>query len=167
MKNWIVVANAARARVLEEVDAAPAGLAAPVPGSRPARRYLHVADLVHPGSRQKGIELAADRPGRVTGTGHGLGSAKYSPRTGAREREHDRFALEVARLLDQGIADGRCAGLVLVASRSFLGLLKSHLGEQARKAVLRTLAADYTLLDERRLASRLVTVAPHPPIGSA
>jgi hypothetical protein len=33
--------------------------------------------------------------------------------------------------------------------------LKSHLGEQAKKAVLRTIDADYTALGERELAERL------------
>jgi protein required for attachment to host cells len=165
MKNWFVVANAARARVLEQADPPrPGPPARTAQGSSPntaattARKrpkFVHVADLVHPQSRQKGLDLASDRPGRVVSSGHGPGSASYPPRTDPREREHDRFALEVARLLDHGVADGRCAGLVLVASDPFLGRLKSHLGEQARKAVLRTVAADYTELDEAALAQRL------------
>ncbi|MCW5632864.1 MAG: host attachment protein [Rubrivivax sp.] len=153
MKNWIVVANAARARVLEEADAGT-GQAAP--------RYVHVADLVHPAGRQKGSQLAADRPGRVAGTGHGLGSAKFVPRTDPHEREREHFALELARLLEGGIAEGRCAGIVLVASHPFLGVLRSHLGARAEKAVLRTLAADYTGLDEVTIAARLATSARHP-----
>jgi protein required for attachment to host cells len=145
MKNWLVVANASRARVLEEDDA--------VEGAQ--RGYVHVADLVHPESRQKGVELGTDRPGRVEGIGHGLGSGSYVPRSDPREREHDHFAREVAQMLDKGVAAHRCAGLVLVASSPFLGSVKSHLGEQATKAVLRTLDADYTALDERELAQRL------------
>jgi protein required for attachment to host cells len=147
MKNWLVVANASRARVLEESDKAGA--------------YVHLADLVHPQSRQKGTDLAGDRPGHVPGmTAHGAGSSAYDPRTAPREREHDRFAREVATMLNDGIAAGRCAGLLLVASNPFLGHLKEHLDEQARKAVLRTVAADYTALNERELAQRL---APPPP----
>ena len=146
MKNWLVVANASRARVLEATNK---------PG-----HYVHIADLVHPQSRQKGAELAADRPGHVPGpTAHGAGSSAFDPRTAPREREHDRFAREVAELLGSGIAAGRCAGLVLVASNPFLGHLKEHLSEPARKAVLHTVAADYTALSERELAERL---APPP-----
>lgn len=142
MKNWLVVANASRARVLEESDQGGA--------------YAHVADLVHPESRQKGSALGGDRPGHVPGPGPGgIGSAALDSRTDPREREHDHFARELAALLDQGIAAGRCAGLVLVASNPFLGHLKQHLGGQAQKAVLRTVAADYTALTERELAQRL------------
>jgi protein required for attachment to host cells len=141
MKNWLVVANSARARVLEEGD---------TPGA-----YVHRADLVHPQSRQKGIELDDDRPGHVVRTGHGLGSTAYPPRTSAREREHNRFAQELAAMLDQGVAQGQCAGLVLVASNPFLGHLKEHLGEQATKAIIRTVHADYTSLRDDELAERL------------
>lgn len=141
MKNWLVVANAARARVLEETDR---------PGS-----YVHRADLVHTQSRQKGIDLGTDRPGHVEGSGHGLGSTSYEPRTNVRDREHDRFAREVATLLNAGVAAGQCAGLVLVASNPFLGHLKSHLGEQAHKATLRTVPSDFTSCGDAELAQRL------------
>lgn len=147
MKNWTVVANASRARVLEATD-------------RPGH-WTPVADLVHPQSRQKGQELAFDRPGHIPGAGASGtgGSAAYDHRTDPREREHDRFAREVAGTLNAGVAAGRCAGLVLVASNPFLGHLKEHLDAQARKRVLRTVVADYTPLDERELSRRLETEA--------
>jgi protein required for attachment to host cells len=144
MKNWLVVANASRARVLEASDR---------PGA-----YTPVADLVHPQSRMKGGQLASDRPGHVEGIGHGLGSSAYLPRTDPRVREHDRFARQVATALNDGVAQGRCAGLVLVASDPFLGQLKSHLGAQSRKLLLRTVASDYTALRDDELAQRLTAL---------
>ena len=144
-RNWIVVANAARARVLEESDR--------------VGRYAHVADLVHPASRLNGVRLAelhgGDRPGHVEGVGHGTGSAAYQPRTEPRERERDRFAHEVAQVLNQGVAGGRCAGLTLVASDPFLGALKSHLSVQSRKVLLRTVGSDCTALRDEEVAHRL------------
>lgn len=147
-KNWYVVASAARARVLEVADDAQ-------PQGRTQSSFVHVADLVHPQSRQKGSELADDRPGHGVASSHGGGTA-YPPRTDPRARERDRFAHEVAQLLDRGVADGRCAGLVLVAGDAFLGELKGHLGAQAAKAVLRTVSSDYTALDDQALAGRLL-----------
>lgn len=141
MRNWLVIANASRARVLEETDA---------PGA-----YVHIADLVHPQSRQKGAALASDRPGQVKGVGHGLGNASYIPPTDPRERERDRFAREVAHILNQGVAAHQCAGLVLVASSPFLGHVKAHLDAQAARALLRTVDADYTQLANSELAQRL------------
>jgi protein required for attachment to host cells len=145
MKNWLLVANAARARVLEVTD--KLGV------------YVHVADLVHPQSRQKGQELGWDRPGQVMGASHGLGGASFTPRTSPREREHEHFAREVAAVLDQGVAAGRCAGIVLVASNPFLGEVRSHLGEQAGKAVLRVVPSDYTALRDSEIADRLAMPA--------
>lgn len=140
MKNWWLVANASRARILE-----PEG-----------EGFVHVHDLVHPQSRQKGSELDFDRPGHVPGKhAHGTGSAALDPRHDPREREHEHFAREVAAALNDGVAAGRCAAIVLVASNPFLGHVKQHLSEQAHKALLRTVAADYTTLDDRELAQRL------------
>jgi protein required for attachment to host cells len=142
MKNWLVIANASRARVLEETGEAGA--------------YVHVADLVHPESRLKGSELANDRPGHVPGpSAHGTGSSAFDPRTDPHEREHDVFAREIAALLDAGVADGRCGGVLLVASDPFLGHVKGHLAAHTAKALLRTVSADYTALTERELAQRL------------
>jgi protein required for attachment to host cells len=141
MKNWLVVASAARARVLEMSD--EGGV------------YVHVADLVHPESRQKAGELGADRAGHVTSGKHGTGSAEYRPRTDVHEREQEHFAREVAHVLNSGLATGRCAGLVLVASNPFLGELKAHLDTQARQRVLRTVPSDFTALNDRQLAQRL------------
>jgi len=145
MKNWIVVANASRARVLEESD-------------RPGR-YVHIADLVHPQSRQKGSALADDRPGHAHAEGSGQAGTSYVRHTDPREREHDRFAREVAERIDHGVAAHRCAGLTLVASSPFLGRLKAHLGGQAVKAIVRSIDADYTTLTERELAERLAKPA--------
>jgi protein required for attachment to host cells len=140
-RNWLVVANAARARVLEE-------------GEQPGR-YTHVSDLVHPQSRMKGEQLGSDRPGHVEGNGHGLGSAAYLPRTDPREREHDRFSREVAKAVNEAVAQSRCAGITLVASDPFLGHVKSHLSVQSRKLLLRTVACDYTALRDEELLHRL------------
>lgn len=140
-RNWLVVANAARARVLEETAEA---------GS-----YRHVFDLVHPQSRMKGQQLAAQRPGRVEGIGHGLGNVGLQPRTDPREREHDRFSREVARAVNDGVAQDRCAGFTLVASDPFLGQLKSHLNGQSRKLLLRAVASDFTSLSDAEIARRL------------
>lgn len=140
-RHWLVIANAARARVLEETGR--------------SGHYGPVADWVHPQSRHKGVQLDSARAGHVEGVGHGLGSAAYLPRTDPREREHDRFAREVAAAVNDGVAQGRCAGLTLVASDPFLGALKAHLSVASRKRLLRTVAHDYTALRDAELARRL------------
>lgn len=139
MTNWLVVANAARARILEETGH--------------AKSYVERADLVHPASRNKGTDLGADRAGHAIGSGS-AGTA-YTSRTSPRERERDRFAREVAEMLNQAIASGDCAGWVLAASNPFLGHVKSHLTPNARKALLATLPDDLTGLSNAQIADRI------------
>lgn len=139
---WIVVAKESRPGVLEQR-----------PGS--TAENTPVADLVHLQSRQKGEQLASDRPGTVEGTGHGLSSSKYQPRTDPRERKHERFPREVTSTLNAGVTVGRCGGIVFVASDPFLGHLRSHLGMQGKKLLLHTVAHDYTPLRDDELAHRL------------
>lgn len=138
---WYVVANAARARVIERSDATD--------------DWADVADLVHPQSRQSGAELGADRPGHVPGPGHGPGGAAYTPRTDPRQHEHERFARELAARIDAAVAQGRCDALVLVASNPFLGLLRGQLGEGAQRRVRASVAHDWTQLPDAELVSRL------------
>lgn len=141
MKNWLVVANAARARILEEADGHGG--------------YVHRADLVHTQSRQKGVDLGADRAGHRQGSAPGPGGTAYPPRTDVHDHEHDQFAREVAAALNAGVSSGDCAGFKLVASNPFLGRLKSHLDPHARKALLATVPNDFTSLSDVELARRL------------
>jgi protein required for attachment to host cells len=143
---WIVVANAARARVLE--------------GSDDPGVYVHARDLVHVQSRQKGVELAAahggDRAGQFkSGSSGGSSSGAFTPKTDPRDREKDRFAREVAQAVNEGVAAGRCSGITLIASDPFLGHLKSHLDAQAHKLLRLTLARDYTTLRDEEVLERI------------
>ena len=69
--------------------------------------------------------------------------------------DSELLARELAHVLNAGLAAGRCAGLVLVASNPFLGERKAHLDTQARQRVLRTVPSDFTALNDRELAQRL------------
>ena len=140
-RHWYVVANAARARVLERTDAKD--------------DWADVADLVHPASRLPTAALAAGRSGHVEGAGHGTGGAAYRPRTEPRQHEHDAFAREIAALVDTAIAAGRCDGLVVVASDPFLGVLRHQLSERASRRVHATVAHDWTLLPDVQLVAKL------------
>ena len=96
------------------------------------------------------------------GIGHGAGNASYQPHTDPRRREHDRFAREVAAAVDEGTAKGRLAGLILVASDPFLGRLKSSLGEQSLKLLLRTVVSDFTTLPDAEVLRRLSSATEQP-----
>jgi protein required for attachment to host cells len=133
--NWIVLANASRARVC---------------GRDPdSGRLDELADLVHPQSRQKGSALDSDRGGHAQ-QGHG-GADRHGTTLDAREdprhKAHAQFARELADYVERAITEGRCTGWTLMASDPFLGELKAHLGKGAQKALQRAVARDMTSFD--------------------
>jgi len=146
---WIVLANASRARILERE---PEG-----------GRLDELADLVHPQSREKGSELTSDRDGhaqKAHGDRGGLRTS-FQPRTEPRQKEHAVFALEVSRYLEEAVTQGRCAGLVLIASDPFLGELRSHLGDAAKRVLGATIARDLTSFAGQDLARRVTEALEH------
>lgn len=136
--DWIVVANAARARVFERNDENQA--------------LREIADCVHTPSRQKASTLGDDRPGRVRKSD---ASTAFAPHTALLEREHQRFAREVAQLLETAALDHRLPGLVLLASNPFLGELKAELGDAARRQLKHSVPIDLTLYRDGELEQRV------------
>jgi protein required for attachment to host cells len=128
-RTWIVVANAARARLCE-FD--------PRDGS-----LTEMADFMHPAGRQKGGELESDRPGHAE---KGLASVRtsFEPHTEVHHKERELFARELAQHLDLAVAQGRCPAVALIASNPFLGELKAQLGKGTTKAVVATSPTDLT-----------------------
>ena len=139
-RDWYVIANASRARLLERTAGQD--------------DWGDAADLVHPQSRGSGTSLADDRPGHIAGGRNGPGST-FAPRTDPRRHEHERFAKEIAGLVDAAIADGRCGALVLIAADRFMGVLEAQLGERSREAVRARIGHDWTLLPDAELVRRL------------
>jgi protein required for attachment to host cells len=130
-ETWIVLANAARARVLHR---------------EAGGRLEELVDLSHPRSREKGSELASDREGHAQKAHGDRGHAgtAFEPHTGPRRKEHEVFAVEIAHYLEDALRQRRCPGVVLIASDPFLGELKSHLNESVKRVVSATIAHDLT-----------------------
>lgn len=137
-REWVVLANAARARIFERD---------PETG---AMRELSAH--VHPQSRAKGIELGADRPGRAI---KGQARTRFEPHTPPHERETQRFAHELAEKLERGALAHRYAALVLLASDPFLGQLRRELGPAATALLGHQLARDLTAWQDRELEERV------------
>ncbi len=141
MKQWIVVADASRARILAVNDKAD-GL-------------LLESELEHPASRARASELTTDLPGRVKqsfGAGH---RPAMSDRTDPKEVEAETFARQLAEALEQGCNHNRYERLTLVAPPHFLGLLRAAINAQVAKRVALTIDKDYTNLPIRDLARHL------------
>lgn len=141
---WIIVADGSRARLFEQ--------------ERPEGRLLELKAWVHTASRLRTESLAYGPLGRAS-KGH-TGSTSFVPRTAPREREHQRFAHELAQHLDHGLRAGQCGALVLIASNAMLGLIRRDLPATAARRVMWSAAVDLTPYDGRELSARIEALRP-------
>ena len=137
---WILVANASLARLFRRDS-----LTDPL---------VPLTTLEHPESRLKGSELADDRPGHEA-TDHSSGGNRYEPRSDVRRKEHRRFACEIAKRLETGLAAGEFSTLWLFASSPFLGELKAQLSDAVDKRLQLALDSDLTSFGLAEIEQRL------------
>lgn len=132
MKNWVIVASAARARIFE--------------ASGRLEPLREVTDLVNPEERLQPQALKSDKPGRafdrLGGQRHAMGTA-----VDPKEQVAIRFAKEVAERLGAGLTEGRFDGLCVVAPPHFLGLLREAMGRNLTRIVKGELTKDLTRED--------------------
>ncbi|MDP1647223.1 MAG: host attachment protein [Rubrivivax sp.] len=151
--DWVLVANAARARVFERDP------------ENNAMREL--SSFVHPQSRQKGQALGRDRPGKAQKGS--TASTAFPPHTDLHQKEHAEFAHELAQHLEEAALAHRYPRVALVASSPFLGELKAQLGAAAKKLLQAAVALDLTSYEgadlEHRVAQALQAVEASAPIA--
>lgn len=143
--DWILIANATRARVLQQ---------------KPHARVVEVQSFEHPQSRSKVSDLADDRAGNER-TDRSFGGTTYQPRIDAKQKEHQRFARELATYLEQQAQDGRFQSLQLFASSPFLGELKSELGSATARLLGGTHDLDLTMVGPAELGRRIAQALEH------
>jgi protein required for attachment to host cells len=138
--SWILIADGARARFLENHGPGTGLAPAPVP---PQETRLH-ADR----------EIYADRPGRVQ---ESVGGAHHavSRRVDWHRFEKEQFAERLARLLDEAAGAKRFDRLVLVAPPRTLGDLRAALAPATRAKVDGELDKDLTPLADHELPAHL------------
>jgi hypothetical protein len=136
--DWVVVANAARARCFER-DADNGAM-------------REIAAFVHPASRIEGRALSDDRAGHAY---KGAASTQFQPRTDAPTKEHVRFARVIADFVEDGARAHRFEQLAMFASDPFLGVLRARLGHAARGHVHTSRPLDLTLYGDGELELRV------------
>ncbi|TVP89024.1 MAG: host attachment protein [Thioalkalivibrio sp.] len=119
---WIVVADAARARILRCEGRACHGLA-------------DVEAFSHTESRASPQDLVSDRPGRSWANPSGDGRHAMDEPTDPAHHERERFARMVADRLKSAHHEGVFKHLVIVASPSFLGALRDVLDRNVAQVV--------------------------------
>lgn len=143
--DWILIANASRARLLQREPGCP---------------LVVIGSFDHPQSRSMSSELGDDRAGQERAD-RSFGGAAYQPRTDAKENEHLRFARELAAHLEQQAQQGRFRSLVLYASSPFLGELKAQLGSVTERFVTATHDLDLTSVGLVELEQRIAGETAH------
>ena len=146
---WIVVADASRARVLSASDGASA--------------LSLVHELDYPSARKRTRELVSDESGRIDKGGRGVLSA-MDPPTDPHERQARQFAQVLADLLDTAADRHVYTRLTGVAPAHFLGLLKRSISVQTGRKVVAWFSKDLTRLKWPDLF-RHVWELIHPALG--
>jgi len=136
---WVVVANAARARFFERDP------------ENKAMREL--ASFVHPRTRLKGLALDRDRPGRAQKGS--TASTAFPPHTDPHQKEHADFARELAHRLEEAALAHRYPRVAILASNPFLGELKAQLGAATQQLVQGTVPLDLTAYERAELEHRV------------
>lgn len=137
--DWILIADAAHARLLQQ---------------EPAGHMTLLQSLEHPRSRLRNSELCADKAGREL-SDRGFGGTAFLARVDAQRKEHQRFAQQLAQVLEEGARSRRYDALHVFASSPFLGELKHALGPGTRRLLAGTHDVDLTAVGLAELPKRL------------
>lgn len=153
---WILVANAARARLLLQRNGCPLRL---------------IQHFEHPQSRLHAQDLADDQTGRRA-SDRGHGAMALAARSDPHRKQAERFAQELARHLEQAALHGQLGRLLVFAAPPFLSLLRRHCGPATRRQLGGMFNVDLSGVDTAQLAQRLVheraqRSLPHGPQAGA
>lgn len=142
-KTWVLIADGARARVLENLG--PGKGVHEVPG--------HTYSAAHPANR----DILADRPSRAFDS---TGDSRHAiePNVDPHREAKRGFARQLAAMLDTALADGACDRIVLVAPATTMGDLRHALSDRARNVLHGELVEDLTKMPDANVARHLESV---------
>lgn len=129
IKKWILIADGARARIIECLGT----------GKDTRIVELYRSEEHHPPSH----ELGRDRPARVHDS---VGPSRHSvePKLDPHRQLETKFADQLADVLNERLAAGEFDRLVIIAPPAMLGDLRKALSESVRANVVAEIAKDLT-----------------------
>lgn len=139
---WVLVCDGARARIFENTG--------------PGTGLETVTTAEHPAARASTRELGTDRPGRSFESApsvnmrHGM-----APKADWHELEKEKFAREIASILDDAAKANRFDRVILVAPPATLGELRKLLGKTAAERVAGDIDKDLTGHPVAEIASQV------------
>lgn len=111
--------------------------------------FQFITKLEHPASRKKRQELISDRPGHYQTKNPARGA--YSEHTDPKEVEADKFAKELASLLEKNRIEKQYKHLILVLAPHFYGLLRKHFSKPLLKTIKKAFIKDIVVRNEHEL----------------
>ncbi len=143
MRFWIVIADAARARIFSST------------GHR--EPLLLVQELINPHGREKPQDIVTDDPGKYAKGGKWGRLGTWST-SSPDVVEEQRFAQRVAKVLQKGLAHRAYDAVAIFAPAKFLGFLRHEIGPQVSKHLVTSAAKDLTSVKDRELPKYLSPV---------
>jgi protein required for attachment to host cells len=143
LTTWILIADGARARVLENTG--------------PGKGVAEVAGLEFADEHLRSSDIMADKPGRAFSSA-GEGRSAMEPSTDPVQKRQSDFARRLAETLEKKRRQKAFDRLVLVAAPAALGHLRSALTPQLREAVSGELAKDLTKVPNPDIPKHLMGV---------
>ncbi|MFO8025493.1 host attachment protein [Thiohalophilus sp.] len=137
---WVLVASASEARLFNLVKS----------------DLERLKSFSHEQSRMKGEDLASDRPGAYQSDVNREGHGSYAEPTEPKEYEKDRFARELAEMLNHARSENQFNNLVIVSSPHFHGLVNKHLDEESSQKVSHHIEKDYTRVEDSDMLDTLL-----------
>ncbi len=128
---WILVANASHAKLFRLVQ---------FPKIEPLDSFEH------PESRQKVQDFETSRQGQNYDRG-GITQHSYQSHTNPKDMEMDKFAKLIGNHLSKSHQNKGFSKLYIIASPSFLGLLRHHLDPKMHNCIVKEIAKDMTEYD--------------------
>jgi protein required for attachment to host cells len=142
-KNWILIANAERARCFERHGKDHA--------------LTELADFVHPHPSLAGEAEGSDLTG-AAGKGHGRtghAGTQFESHTEPHAKERGIFARQLAEYLNTAVVDQLCRGFVLIATSPMLGEIRPLLSSDTSKLLRHCVTSDLTRYQGAELKERV------------
>ena len=140
LRTWVLVADGARARILEN--------------SGPNHALTGVEGLVFTSDHSATHDLVSDREGRSFSS-QGHGRSAIESRSDPHSELKTKFANHLAEILARELEQGAYQRLVIVAPPVTLGDLRAAISDQVRAKVVGEVAHDLTKTPNSEVAGRL------------
>lgn len=137
---WILIASSSEARLFQ--------------AEKTTKDMKLIHEFHHPQSRKKNMQLVSDVPGRYRKSSSTPRSVFEEP-TSPKEVEVERFAQELAAILNEGRTKNLYKNLILIAPSHFQGVLNKCCNSHVKNRIVDTIDKDYTKIKQHDLTHYL------------